>query len=79
MESVKTIQVDDPATDIAFTSPATEEEINTVLFAPQTDDGRSEFKWLLLASGDLYLTVSPCGELYEKMKVMLKARDWPLI
>lgn len=67
--------VDDPTTLIAHCDAATEVEVNKTLFALEGDNGRSEFRWLLLANGDLFLTLAPRGKLYEDIWGLLAARN----
>lgn len=48
---------------------ASKKSIKTVLSAPEGDsDGRSEFVWVRLATGDLILGVFPKGDTYFKVE-----------
>lgn len=59
---------DDEGRHVAHVTPATTEDVFTVLFAPQDgSDGRSEPVWVRLASGDLLLGVFPLGDTYESV------------
>lgn len=62
------LKVDDPTTLIGHMLPASDEDAAAVLFAPQgEDEGRSDFRWIVLANGDVCLAVFPLGELYERL------------
>lgn len=52
---------------IALSFPANEATVTEVLESAVSDDGRSDFVWLRLASGDLILGVWPCGDRYESI------------
>jgi hypothetical protein len=55
--------------EIAYQGEARQQAVERVLAAPVgTGDGRSEFFWLRLANGDLYLAVAPQGETYESLE-----------
>jgi|tagenome__1003787_1003787.scaffolds.fasta_scaffold20572346_3 hypothetical protein len=53
---------------IAVTYAASEEAVQTVLKAPVQDDGRSEWRWIRFANGDLVLAVYPLGNTYEALE-----------
>ena len=48
----------------AWIHRASTESVAAVLYAPENDDGRSEWVWLRLASGDLILGLFPKGDTY---------------
>jgi hypothetical protein len=57
---------DETGASIASMGHARPEAIVTVLTAPVgSDDGRSEWFWLRLANGDLFLATAPRGATYE--------------
>ena len=43
--------------------------VERVLEAPLTGDGRSEWRWIRLANGDLILGVFPHGETYFAIEI----------
>ena len=50
---------------VALVKPASNDSVTTVLSASENDeDGRSNWLWIRLASGDLVLGVFPQGETY---------------
>lgn len=79
--NAREITVDDATKLIAQTTPASAETVAKVAAAPLgvEGDGRSEFKWMLLASGELALVVFPQGPLYEEIVQMLAAEGNPLV
>lgn len=50
---------------LGLSYPASEEDALAILDSQVHDDGRSEFVWIRLANGDLFVGVSPQGETYE--------------
>lgn len=63
---------------IAQTTRADEHDVQELLLAFQSDEGRSEFKWMLLANGDLALVTYPQGAMYEKIRAKLAKDRNPL-
>lgn len=57
----------DPKGPVMYEVPASDADAQTVLLAPQGDDGRSEFRWVTFANGDVALIVYPRGELFERL------------
>lgn len=55
--------------EIAWQGDARREAVAEVLAAPVgTGDGRSEWFWLRLANGDLFLATAPQGATYEALE-----------
>lgn len=63
--------VDRPFIGLSF--PADEDAAHKVLEMVVGDDGRSDFRWLRLANGDLMLGVWPTGEGYFEMETAVEA------
>ncbi len=58
---------DDEGRHLAYLHGASDASVWQVLKADVSANGRSEWGWLRLANGDLYLTVAPHGDMYEWM------------
>lgn len=57
----------DIETAVAVRINAKPEDVATVLEAPMTEDGRSDFQWFRLCNGDLLLGVFPHGDTYMEI------------
>lgn len=56
-------------TEIATIAPADPADVLSVLHAPvETGDGRSDWCWIRLTNGDLFLGVAPQGATYEALE-----------
>jgi hypothetical protein len=56
---------DDNGQPLAYVYPALTEDVQLVMEAKEGDpDGRSEWAWVRLANGDLFLGVFPHGDTY---------------
>lgn len=53
---------------VAQMSPATTDDVFTLLGASEHDDGRSPFSWIRFPNGDIALVVFPMGEMYEQLE-----------
>lgn len=49
---------------VAWSTPAKEEDALALLQAPRHADGRSDFVWMRLHDGTLFLAVFPKGDTY---------------
>lgn len=49
---------------VALDFPASPDVVMAVLSQPEDDNGRSEFRWLMLPNGDWFLGVWPHGDTY---------------
>lgn len=56
----KTVECDDEG--VTSIIPASDEAATAVLMAPQTEEGRSNFVWVILCNGDIALASFPQGE-----------------
>lgn len=54
--------------ELGWMGAARERAVQAVLDAPVNDDGRSEWLWLRMANGDLFLAVAPRGATYEHLE-----------
>lgn len=68
MQGGERIQRDGETLEIAWIGAAREQAVQNVLAAPVDDDGRSEWCWIRMANGDLFLAVAPRGGLYEELE-----------
>jgi hypothetical protein len=72
-DHVPSVSVERPV--IATYYKANEDAVNRVLESVVGDDGRSDFSWILLASGDVALGVFPTGDGYCEIENDI-ANDW---
>lgn len=59
-------------THVASCFPVQDEMVSMALLATSiSDNGRSEWRWLRTADGDLFMALSPTGEMYEALSVIV--------
>lgn len=67
------IRNDDDGRLLSTHFPASQEAVDLLLSQPINDDGRSEWRWVRLANGDLILGLFPQGEAYFELEGMVAA------